>query len=96
MGYGIDRGFGYTNSPEPITVCDIAEEVIRARDKFPSNRFLFLALIEELGEVARAVLQKKPEHEVRLEWIQVAAVVVRLLEEDDPTIHGQTDAEALP
>jgi len=83
MGYGIDRGFGYAESPKGSTVEDIAEEVCRARTKFPDNRHLLAALMEEVGELAQAILQKKPLEEQRKEARQVACVAIRILEEGD-------------
>ena len=83
MGYGIDRGFGYHNSPRGGTVEDIAEEVVRARAKFPDNRHLLAALTEEVGELAQAILQKKPREEVQKEARQVACVAIRIIEEGD-------------
>jgi len=95
MGYPIDRGFGFAGSPNPSTVCDIAEEVLRARKKFPGNRFLLAALTEEVGELARATLQRKPENIIK-EAIQVAAVAIRIIEEGDSAFADVTDDEAKP
>lgn len=94
MGYGIDRGFGYSNSPHGSTVSDIAEEVMRARDKFPGNRFLLAALTEEVGELAKAMLQKRPRAEVIREAEQVAAVAIRIIEEGDSTFDDIAEEES--
>lgn len=96
MSYGIERGFGYSNSPEASTVSDIAEEVMRARVKFPGNRFLLAALTEEVGELAQAYLQKKPKKQIRKEAIQVACLAIRLAEEGDASFDDITDEEAKP
>ena len=40
--------------PQAITLIDVAAEVTRARAKFPSSRFLLTALMEEVGELAKA------------------------------------------
>lgn len=61
----------------------VANEVVRARNKFPSNNKLLAALMEEVGELAAAMLQRKSEEEVKKEAIQVACVAIRLLEEGD-------------
>lgn len=74
----------------------IAREVTRARVKFPGNRFLLAALTEEVGELAQAMLQKRPGEEIAKEAIQVAAVAVRILEEGDASFADITDVEALP
>jgi NTP pyrophosphatase (non-canonical NTP hydrolase) len=90
MGYGIDRGFGYRESPHQITVCDVAEEMMRAREKFPSNEHLLAALTEEVGELAQAFIQKKPWDEIRGEAMQVACVAMRIMEEGDSTLTEPT------
>lgn len=58
----------------------LSEELVYARIRFPSNDRLFEALIEEVGEVARAVLEKKYDH-ARREALQVACVAMRLVTE---------------
>ena len=67
---------------QELTLQAIAAEVIRARLKFPRNRHLMTALTEEVGEVAKALLQGDFEKAER-EAIQVACVAVRLIEEGD-------------
>ena len=69
--------------------CDkIAEELKRARAKFPGNKKLLAALFEEGGELARALLQRAPRSEIEKEAIQVAAVAIRILEEGDADFDG--------
>lgn len=63
---------------------DLASEVQRARTKFPRNRALTVALMEEVGELAQAELQQLPT--VRKEAIQVMAVAFRILSEGDASI----------
>lgn len=60
----------------------IAAEVVRARTKFPGNKHLTVALMEEVGELAQAILQDKPK-QILKEAVQVAAVAVRIIEEGD-------------
>ena len=81
----IQRGLGYTDSPEETTVCDIAEEVVAARKKFPGSEFLLAALMEEVGELARAFLQNEGQQRVYDEAKQVACVALRIMEEGDST-----------
>lgn len=76
--------------------CDLLEEVVRARAKFPGNRFLLAALTEEVGELARAYLQREGRERVRREALQVACVAMRIYEEGDATFDDVTDAEAKP
>lgn len=70
-------------SPRVSTMGDIQEEVVRARTKFPGRRHLLAVLTEEVGELAQAYLQGKPESEIRAEATQVACVAVRIIEEGD-------------
>jgi len=95
VGYGIDRGFGYANSPSEKTVCDIAEEVIRARTKFPSSAFMLAALTEEVGECARAMLQGRRD-DARKEAMQVACCAIRIIEEYDTTFDQLRPENSLP
>ncbi len=78
------------------TLSDINVEVSKARTKFPGNKMLLAALTEEVGELAKAMLQKRPQDEVTKEAVQVAAVAIRIIEEGDASFVGLTDAEALP
>lgn len=78
------------------TIVGIVQEVKRARTKFPGNKMLLAALTEEVGELAKALLQKLPADEVRKEAIQVCAVAVRIIEEGDASFADLTDEEALP
>jgi NTP pyrophosphatase (non-canonical NTP hydrolase) len=61
------------------------EEVARARQKFPDQdgMTLFLALAEEVGEVAQAILQKRSAADIEAEVVQVAAMAQRLWTECD-------------
>jgi hypothetical protein len=78
------------------TLDDLDDEVIRARRKFPGNRFLLCALGEELGELATALLQRQGRDRVIKEARQVACVALRILEEGDATFADIADEEALP
>jgi hypothetical protein len=60
----------------------IQQEVARARNLHPGNHHLFLALVEEVGEVAEAIQRGDVEH-ARQEAVQVACLAVRLIEEKD-------------
>ncbi len=82
--------------PYLITLADVADEVVRARRKFPGNRFLLAALTEEVGELAKALLQAKSHEEVQIEARQVAAVAIRIIEEEDATFLDITPAESKP
>lgn len=80
--------------PALLTLNDISAEVIRARLKFPGNRFLLAALTEEAGELAQAMLQKRDREAIRKEAIQVACVAIRILEEGDSSFDDITEEES--
>jgi len=69
----------------PSTLDALHAEVERARSKFPSNRHLLAALVEEVGELAKAFLEDEPRDRMRAEAIQAACVAVRIFEESDST-----------
>ena len=68
---------------------DVGDEVVRARQKFPSSNLVLAALTEELGELAQAMLKvaagKWPEERIWEEAVQVAAVAMRVATEGDPS-----------
>jgi NTP pyrophosphatase (non-canonical NTP hydrolase) len=74
----------------------IDRELKYARRKFPGNRFLLAALVEEVGELASAMLQRQDPERIRAEAVQVACVAVRIIEEGDCTFDGMTEEEAKP
>lgn len=78
------------------STADLSAEVQRARAKFPGNRLLLAALTEEVGELARAYLQREGRERVRREALQVACVAMRIFEEGDATFDDVTDQEAKP
>lgn len=61
----------------------IHNEVARARAKFPNNAHLLAALVEEVGELAKALLEGGNSVDAKAEAIQVACVAVRIIEEGD-------------
>lgn len=68
---------------------EIDNELVRARSKFPENLFLLPALVEEVGEAAKALMEHSRDEDVsnediRKELIQVATVAIRLTTEGDP------------
>ncbi len=70
----------------PTTLATIEAELARARAKFPpspkQSQALFAALAEELGEVAKAILEDgKNSAEVYKEASHVACVAIRIMEE---------------
>ena len=65
----------------------INEEIARARKKFPENRHKLAALVEEVGELAQALLDHERGdgsiNDIRKEAIQVAAMAIRIYSEGD-------------
>jgi NTP pyrophosphatase (non-canonical NTP hydrolase) len=65
------------------TIQRIELEVQEARTKFPGTKHLLAALVEEVGELAKALLQDKPIEDIQEEATQAAAVAIRIIEEGD-------------
>lgn len=68
---------------------DVSAELARARAKFPGNTLQLAALSEEVGELAKALLDhrsgKGTAEEVYAEAVQVAAMACRVAVEGDST-----------
>jgi NTP pyrophosphatase (non-canonical NTP hydrolase) len=73
----------------------IRAEVARARKLHPGNHHLFLALVEEVGEIAEAMQRGDSEH-ARQEAVQVACLAVRLIEENDASWFSAKSDEKPP
>jgi hypothetical protein len=71
-------------TPEQQIVAEILAEVTRARSLFPGANATNAALVEEVGEVSKA-LMFEPWSYVRKECIQVATMAIRLALEGDAT-----------
>ena len=80
-----DDGNRLTPIPEiqADTLNNIVREVADAREKFPSNRHMLAALMEEVGELAQALLDDQGSKRVYAEAKQVACVAIRIMEEGD-------------
>lgn len=92
----MDYGRASPKCAHPKTLAAIDAEVMRARSKFPGNRFLLAALTEEVGELAQAMLQDKSRDEIRKEAVQVACVAIRIIEEGDASFADLKPHEAKP
>lgn len=64
---------------------DILYELARAQTRFPESRLTMIALTEEVGELAKAVMDE-PEFRVRAEAIQVAAMAKRIVLGGDQSV----------
>jgi NTP pyrophosphatase (non-canonical NTP hydrolase) len=78
------------------SIGELNSEIYSARGKFPDNKYLLAALMEEVGELARAYLQKQGDLRVQAEALQVACVAMRIYEEGDPMFAELTDEQAKP
>lgn len=76
-------------TPQASSFSRISGEVVKARLKFPGREKLLAALMEEVGELAQAMLQRKGRDAIEKESIQVACVAIRLLEEGDSDFDGE-------
>lgn len=83
-------------APKSWTMQALADEISRARTKFPGNAHLTVALGEEFGELCRAQLQQKSRDEIREEALQVACVALRIYEEGDATLSNLTKEQSQP
>jgi NTP pyrophosphatase (non-canonical NTP hydrolase) len=74
---------------DSVLMNDIQNEVKRARELFPANSEMLEALMEEVGEVAKAIMEHKrkkkgvTDREVYNEIVQLGAMVIRLGTEGD-------------
>lgn len=83
----------------PVYVPDITSELAeaieheaeRAKVAWPGNTHLLAALVEEVGELAQAYLQAKPQDEIVKEAIQVACLAIRIAGEGDAAFDGWAD-----
>lgn len=70
------------------SLLEIRHELGKARNKFPMPNRTFVALSEEVGELAKALLDCKPgdtasNQAVYAEAMQVACMAIRVMEEGD-------------
>jgi hypothetical protein len=66
---------------------EILSELRRARAKFPGDNVTTLALVEEVGELAKATFEE-PRVRVRKEAVQVATMAMRVVLDGDATLEG--------
>lgn len=72
------------NNPQAF-FAEVAQELARARSKFPNSWGSMTALTEEVGELAKAMLDESPER-VHAEAVQVAVMACRVACEGDSTL----------
>lgn len=69
---------------ERMVMNEIAAELARARAKFPGKNVTLAALMEEVGELAKATFEE-PRAAVRKEAVQVAVMAIRMILDGDET-----------
>lgn len=67
---------------EQAVMDEIVAELQRARAKFPGKNVTLAALMEEVGELAKATFEE-PAAAVRKEAVQVAVMAVRMILDGD-------------
>lgn len=83
-----DQAHERLTSPDGLVFTMIRDELIAARKAFPENTHKLAALMEEVGELAQAMMQHDRHlgttvTEILREAIQVAAMAVRIAVEGD-------------
>lgn len=73
---------------------EIKAELAQARAKFPGDGVTMLALMEEVGELAKATFEE-PRANVRSEAIQVAVMAMRVVLDGDCTLQPWRDQKGL-
>lgn len=63
----------------------IRRELVRARAKFPGRNLTLVALMEEVGELAKAAMDK-PRERVFKEAVQVAVMAMRVWLDGDHSV----------
>lgn len=65
----------------------IDDELSRGAARYPDPSGLLAALVEEVGELSKALIAE-PRDRVQAEAIQVAALAIRIATQGDPTLAG--------
>ena len=83
-----DQAHERLTSPDGMVITMICDELIAARKAFPENTHKLAALMEEVGELAQAMMEHDRKlgtsvHEVLREAVQAAAMAIRVAVEGD-------------
>ena len=82
------------DAPVDAFLEEVRAELIRARAKFPGDRIMTIALAEEFGELAKAILDE-PAADVRKEAVQTAAMAARIVFDGDGSVNEWRAAKGL-
>lgn len=98
IGEGMRQRGEFTKAPEPEPQphkCElvqflenVGEEIQNARDKFPGRELTMTALQEEVGELARALMDESRQR-VYNEAVQVAAMAARVTLDGDSSVDAR-------
>lgn len=72
---------------EDRLLAEIRAELARSRAKFPGDNVTMLALMEEVGELAKASFEES-RSAVRKEAVQVAVMAMRVVLDGDATLNA--------
>jgi len=75
-------------------LCEVNKEIDRAVSKFPDSELSTIALMEEVGELAKALLQEDWQS-VYKEAVQVATMAARVAIEGDASIDAHRISNGL-
>lgn len=81
-------------TPESELATEILAELRRARMKFPGDNVTTLALVEEVGELAKATFEES-RAQVRKEAVQVATMAMRVVLDGDQTLDVWRESRGL-
>jgi NTP pyrophosphatase (non-canonical NTP hydrolase) len=72
----------------------IKNELKSARTKFPGDRVTMIALVEEVGELAKALMDE-PSSNIEKEAIQVAVMAIRVALDGDSSVRDLRKSKGL-
>lgn len=73
------------NDKDEKIISAVRAELRRAREKFPQNDCMMTALTEEVGELAKALMDESSDRVIK-EAVQVAVMAVRVATEGDDSV----------
>lgn len=93
MGQGAQQDAD-ASDPTACFMADVAAELKRARAKFPGDRIMTIALAEEFGELAKAMLDESGAR-VWKEAVQTAVMAARVAIDGDSSVDDWRAAKGL-
>lgn len=87
VSFLVGSGRAPGDTPIRMFLRDVERELSRARDKFPSSEGCMTALTEEVGELAKAMLDE-PGERIYKEAVQTAVMAARVALEGDRSLEN--------